>query len=67
MAALAIDLTQRHPLRAYDADQLAAARVINQRLAAEGLPPLIFVSADRQLCTIGSAEGLLVENPNLHL
>jgi len=66
IADIAIRLTQRHPLRAYDAVQLAAALLINQRLAAEGFPHLVFVSADGRLCTIGLAEGLLIENPSLH-
>jgi len=63
---LAIDLIQRHPLRAYDGVQLATAIIINRSLAAHGLPPLIFVSADGDLITAAQAEGLMAENPNWH-
>ncbi len=62
----AIQLTKHHPLRAYDAVQLAAALIINQALLTRELPALIFVSADDKLCSAALAEGLSVENPNHH-
>ena len=66
LIALAVQLTQRHPLRGYDAVQLAAAILINRSLLANQLSPLIFVSADNRLCTAAAAEGLTSDNPNLH-
>jgi len=63
---LALTLTQRHPLRAYDAVQLATALILNRSLLAYGLPALTFVSADDVLCDAARAEGLLAENPNEH-
>jgi hypothetical protein len=60
---LAAGLAQRHPLRAYDAVQLATALIINRALVAEELPPLVFVSADDVLCEAARAEGLEAENP----
>lgn len=63
---LAVDLTQRHPLRAYDAVQLATALVVNNSLVTHALPPLVFVSADDGLLAAVQAEGLAVDNPNCH-
>jgi len=63
----AVQLTQRHPLRGYDAVQLAAAAIVNQGLVANGLPSPVFVSSDDKLCTAAASEGLVVENPNLHV
>ncbi len=60
----AVELIQRHPLRAYDAVQLATALILNNALIADTLPPLTFVSADDVLCEAARAEGLLSENPN---
>jgi len=61
------DLLDRYPLRAYDSIQLASALVANQALVARKLPPLVFVSADDRLLKVATAEGLAIENPNLHL
>jgi uncharacterized protein len=58
----ACQLLARHPLRAYDAGQLAAALLANQALLDSGLPPLTFLSADRRLLQAAVAEGLAVEN-----
>jgi predicted nucleic acid-binding protein len=63
---LATELTQQHPLRAYDAVQLATALLLNRSLLADELPPLIFISADDVLCKAARAEGLPAENPNEH-
>lgn len=60
------DLLEAHPLRAYDAVQLASALESNSRLVAAGLPPLVFVSADNRLLTVASAEGLTTDDPNAH-
>ncbi len=60
----AVELIQRHPLRAYDAVQLATALILNSTLIADKLLPLTFVSADNVLCEAARAEGLPAENPN---
>ena len=62
----AVDLTQSHYLRGYDAVQLAAAFAVNAELIRKRLPSLTFVSADEDLLEAAEAEGLPVENPNLH-
>ena len=55
----AMNLTQAHRLRGYDAVQLAAALA-----AAIALPGLVFVAADDDLLAAARAEGLAAENPN---
>jgi predicted nucleic acid-binding protein len=62
----AVDLTQRHRLRGYDAVQLATALLANELLTAAGLPALTFIAADDDIVAAASAEGLSVDNPNLH-
>ena len=62
----AVDLTQRHCLRGYDAVHLATALAMNTELVRKQLPPLIFVVADNDLLNAAEAEGLPTENPNLH-
>lgn len=59
-------LTQHHPLKAYDAVQLAVALRSQQALAAGGLS-LVFVSGDRTLLTAAQAEGLTTDNPFDHV
>lgn len=59
-------LTDRHPLRASDAIQLASAISISSRLAAKSSYQVIFLSADLRLLAAATAEGLLVDNPNAH-
>ena len=61
---LAADLTQRHPLRGYDAVHLAAALRLRAFLVAAGLSAPVFVTADANLCAVARAEGLTAENPN---
>jgi len=63
---LARDLVDRHPLRAYDAVQLASAAEANRILRTMSLSPLVFVSADKRLVATAGAEGLLTDDPNLH-
>jgi len=60
------ELVLRHPLRAYDAVQLAAALQIHVALSQVKAAPLIFVSADDKLVAAAQAEGYLAENPNLY-
>ncbi len=57
-------LLEAHPLRAYDAVQLATALLSNQALIAAGHSPLTFLAADRQLRDAAAAEGLAVDDPN---
>lgn len=60
------NLLEAHPLRAYDAVQLASALESNDRLLAAGLTPLVFVSADTRLLAVAIAETLTTDNPNAH-
>jgi predicted nucleic acid-binding protein len=62
----ALELTRRHPLRAYDAVQLASALATNRLIIYSGANPLIFLCADRRLLAVAQAEGLNVDNPDLH-
>jgi len=70
MKSLLVDetraLLERHPLRAYDAIQLASAMHANRILKAAGKPPPIFLSADLRLLTAAQAEGFATDDPNLH-
>ena len=66
LLADAARLANLHVLRAYDAVQLAAALEVNQRWQSSGLGSVTLVSADKDLNTAAIAEGLTVENPNLH-
>ncbi len=60
------DLLERHPLRAYDAVQLASALYTRRSLQAAGRTAPIFLSADTRLLVAAQAEGLMTDNPNLH-
>jgi predicted nucleic acid-binding protein len=62
----AVNLTQNHRLRGYDAVQLATALAVNAVLTVAGLPMLTFVAADNDLVAAAHAEGLAAENPNYH-
>lgn len=62
----AIQLVDRHALRAYDALQLSAAVDLRRRAATFGLQPPVFVSADNELNAAALREGLVVENPLNH-
>ena len=64
LLAMAMSLATKHALRGYDAVQLAAALEANDERIANGLHPLILVSADTELNTAAQAEGLNIENPN---
>jgi predicted nucleic acid-binding protein len=57
-------LTQRHPLKAYDAVQLAVVMRSGRVLAGY---PFTFVSGDDPLLTAARAEGLATENPFDHV
>jgi uncharacterized protein len=62
----AVELTQRHRLRGYDAVQLATALVTAETLQMQNLSAPIFVAADGDLLAAAAAEHLLVENPLSH-
>lgn len=66
MADLAVTLTERHPLRGYDALHLAAALSTVRRMRLGQQVQVVFVSADRALLAAAAAEGLAVENPLAH-
>jgi predicted nucleic acid-binding protein len=59
-------LLEHHPLRAYDAVQLASALTTNEVLQNANLPPLTFLTADDRLLNAAQVEGLATDNPNLH-
>ena len=62
---LAAYLTQRHPLKAYDAVQLAVALRHNRALAAYRLSAT-FIGGDKTLQDAAQAEGLVADNPFDH-
>jgi uncharacterized protein len=62
----AADLCRTHPLRAYDAIQLACALTRRDDDVADGLPAPTFVCAATALLAAAAAEGLAIENPNSH-
>jgi uncharacterized protein len=66
VVGLARDLLDRHPLRAYDAVQLASALRASRALQATHLPSLLFLSADDRLTAAATHEGLATDNPNTH-
>ena len=59
-------LATKHPLRAYDAVQLASALHIQPSFAHARLTSLTFAAADDRLLATAQAEGLRTENPNHH-
>jgi predicted nucleic acid-binding protein len=66
LIAGAMSLAEKHGLRGYDAVQLAAALQLNAGRQARKASALILVSADADLNAAALAEGLRVEDPNLH-
>jgi predicted nucleic acid-binding protein len=63
----AVELTQSHRLRGYDAVQLATALIANDDLVEQEHPPLVFVASDNDLLAAARAEGLTADNPLEHL
>jgi uncharacterized protein len=61
---LATELIKKHPLRAYDAVQLASALIIQPDLPNPQTNPFTFVSADDRLLATAQLEGLTIFNPN---
>jgi len=66
VVALAMNLAEQHGLRGFDAVQLAAALELRDQCFASGLPSPLFITADTELISAASAEGLTVDNPNNH-
>ena len=64
---LAVELTQRHKLRGYDAVQLASGLTLNTTLTQAQLPEIMFISSDNDLLAAAQDEGLMVDNPNNQL
>ena len=62
----AMSLVAKHPLRAYDAVQLASALHLQSQCVALAMPAPAFVSADQNLNRSAVAEGLSVDDPNQH-
>ncbi len=60
-------LLEQHPLRAYDAVQLASALVANDALLAAAVPALTFLSADTRLLEAAAVEGLATDDPNVYV
>jgi predicted nucleic acid-binding protein len=58
----AAHLTQAHPLKGYDAVQLAAGLDLKAALDRRKIP-MIFVRGDDQLLKAAQTEGLVTENP----
>ena len=54
----AVDLTQTHRLRGYDAVHLSTALLANDDLARQEHPPLVFVAADHDLLSAAQVEAL---------
>lgn len=62
----AMKLAEAHGLRGYDSIQLATALAVKAELMAAGVGNFVFVSADSDLNTAATAEGLSVDDPNHH-
>jgi uncharacterized protein len=57
----------RHPLRAYDAVQLASAVSIQSLVnTVPEANSLVFVTADSRLMAVAQAEELTVDDPNIY-
>jgi predicted nucleic acid-binding protein len=59
-------LVRKHPLRAYDAVQLASVLQVKPAFASAKSASLVFVTADERLIAMAQAEGLLADSPNHH-
>ena len=66
LVAQAEALAEKHALRGYDAVQLAAALQVNAAYVAAGQSVVTLISADLDLNTAGTDEGLIVDDPNTH-
>jgi len=62
----AMHLAKTHALRGYDAVQLSAALNVSDGRLETGASSITLISADEALNAAAIAEGLQVDNPNLH-
>jgi predicted nucleic acid-binding protein len=62
----AAELAQAHPLKGYDAVHLATGLEAARNLADQEIA-LIFVSGDDQMLRAAEAEGLMTDDPFLHV
>lgn len=62
----AMNIAEQHSLRGYDAVHLAATLEMQVERARRGMPPLTFISADAEQLRAAVAEGLPVDDPNVH-
>ena len=63
---MAGQLVSRHPLRAYDAVQLASALCIMPEISQIDTATFTFLTADNRLLAAAQAENLISDNPNHH-
>lgn len=63
---IAGQLVSRHPLRAYDAIQLASALCILPLISQSNTATFTFITADDRLLAAAQAENLISDNPNNH-
>ncbi len=62
----AVELTQKHRLRGYDAVQLASALVAGEVMRVSGLSLPVFIASDSNLLMAAMAERVPVDNPLDH-
>ncbi|MBA3784994.1 MAG: type II toxin-antitoxin system VapC family toxin [Acidobacteria bacterium] len=62
----AMQIADKYELRGYDAVQLASALEANRLRQNNSLSAITFISADNNLNSAATAEGLAVDNPNNH-
>ncbi len=62
-ADTAIEMAEKHRLRAYDCMQLATVLLLHRQRTVLGLEPLVLLSSDGDLNAAGRDEGLAVEDP----
>jgi predicted nucleic acid-binding protein len=67
LAEAAGKLVSKHPLRAYDAIQLASALRVQPAFTRSRSTSLIFLAADNRLLANAQAEGMVTDNPNHHI
>ncbi len=60
----AMQLSEKHFLRGYDAVQLAIALELEKRFTVKNFASIIFISADNALNSAAQTEGLTIDNPN---
>ena len=64
VAEAAAQLVRVHPLRAYDAVQLASAQQVYAVFSQDANAPFTFLTADDRLLSVAESVGLPADNPN---